>query len=154
MLITTYAFDTSSSFTCWYAWLRSSFVNIFPPASVANRSSILGIGYVSNFAAWFTVRLKSPHIRIDFLSLFRRGTIGAAQSANCTGSRTLQRPTYPALPPLLLSLHRGLVVPYRRLVLPPDRHRFWPRTLEGSLGPLGRHCYTHPRNPEKSRTLN
>ena len=44
VLISTHFLDYSSSGTCWYAWLRLIFENSFPQASVANRSSILGMG--------------------------------------------------------------------------------------------------------------
>lgn len=37
--MTTYFCDSSSSWICWYAWLMSSLVNNFPPASFVNKSS-------------------------------------------------------------------------------------------------------------------
>ncbi len=40
-----------------------------------------------NWEAQLTVILKCPQIWTDFLSYFRTGTMGAAQSANCTGLR-------------------------------------------------------------------
>ena len=60
----------------------SSLVNTAPPLSEANISSIFGMEYVSNFDALLTVNLKSPHIRIFLLSLFKTGTIDATHSAN------------------------------------------------------------------------
>ena len=48
------------------------------PKSVQTKSSIRGIGYLSSLEALFTVSLKSPQIRTDFLSAFSTGTIGAA----------------------------------------------------------------------------
>ncbi len=52
-----------------------------------NKSSIFGIGYRSNFETRLIVSLKSPHMRIDFLSDFRMGTMGAAQSENSIEAR-------------------------------------------------------------------
>ena len=76
VLITAIAHASSSNGTCKYALLRSSFEKQVPPASPANRSSILGIGYLSNLEAWLIVCLKSPHMQTVWSPL-RTATIGA-----------------------------------------------------------------------------
>ena len=47
------------------------------------RKKVFGIWYLSKTG--FTVTLKSPQIRTEFLPRFRTATIGAAHSANSTG---------------------------------------------------------------------
>ena len=44
----------------------SSIVNLRPPANWENKSSILGIGYLSSGQALLTVFLKSPQILTDW----------------------------------------------------------------------------------------
>ena len=46
-------------------WLEKRVEDCFPFASFANRSSGLGIGYLSSRDTGFTVTLKSPQIRLD-----------------------------------------------------------------------------------------
>ena len=85
----------------------SSFEKDFSPARSANETSIFGIGYLSSFDALFMVNLKLQHRRRDFLSYFRMGTTGAAQSANCRGSVI---GVYPAPGPHCLTMRMGPVV--------------------------------------------
>ena len=46
VLIVVYFFESSAIWICWYAWAKSSFVNVLPPASDARMSSILGSGNI------------------------------------------------------------------------------------------------------------
>ena len=82
VLTITYLVDSSSKQSCWWAWLISSLVNYRTPASLENKSSIFGIGYLSRGEALFMVCLKSQ----TFIS-FITGTIGAAHYACCTGDK-------------------------------------------------------------------
>jgi len=58
-----------------------------PPARVENKSSTLGIGYLSKVEMGFTVCLKSLQTQTLVLSGLRTATIGAAYSATLTGSK-------------------------------------------------------------------
>ena len=62
-------------------------MKILPPARVENKSSNLGIGYLSKVETGFTVCLKSPHMRTLVLSGFRTPTMGVAHPADSTGSK-------------------------------------------------------------------
>ena len=82
--------DSCESGSCWYAWLISNYEKVLSPEREENKSSTRGRGYLLiQLGGTIHSKFKSPQMRMDVLSAFRIGTIGAAHDENCTGSNTL-----------------------------------------------------------------